>query len=351
MKFKFLPYNEATLFVHKLNLKGQNDWREYCLSGSKPHNIPSQPSVTYKNKGWINWMNWIGTNNHIGRSRTYNINDNYFNQWSSNMSYILGFWWADGFIYKNKFFITQHKKDKYILDKIIEEMKSDYIARPNKRDNTLTLEISSKKIVNDIIKLGGKYKKSKTCTFPFVPSEFLKDFIRGYFDGDGCITFGSGKRFYTSSFTSGSIGFIKGLHKCLNKNIPETKGTIHKTVAKRGVVINGWKTKRPTETYTLYFGVNDTRRLRDFIYKDSPCFKLERKFKRFIKAGNICPSPSNKVFLKYKEAKDYINQLKIKNCREWKTYASSKRPSNIPSNPSNFYKNKGWEGWFQWLNN
>ena len=37
------------------------------------------------------------------------------------------------------------------------------------------------------INLGGKEKKSLDCHFPKVPNEYLRDFIRGYFDGDGSV--------------------------------------------------------------------------------------------------------------------------------------------------------------------
>jgi len=55
--------------------------------------------------------------------RKYNINQDYFKTWSNNMSYILGFWFANGYIYNGRMFdITLHKKDKYILKKIAEEL-------------------------------------------------------------------------------------------------------------------------------------------------------------------------------------------------------------------------------------
>nr|DAN97189.1 MAG TPA: RRNA intron-encoded endonuclease [Caudoviricetes sp.] len=39
------------------------------------------------------------------------------------MAYVLGFWFADGCIYRGRIFdITLHKKDKYILKKIADEL-------------------------------------------------------------------------------------------------------------------------------------------------------------------------------------------------------------------------------------
>ena len=48
-------------------------------------------------------------------------------------------------------------------------------------------------------------------------------------------------------------------------------------------------------------------------------------------------------FRPFEEARRFIRSLKLKNSSEWKTYRrSGKRPLDIPSNPQNFYNNKGW---------
>jgi exonuclease I len=56
------PFKEAREFVRALNLKGQKEWNEYCKSGNKPDNIPANPNRTYKNKGYVNLGDWLGTN-------------------------------------------------------------------------------------------------------------------------------------------------------------------------------------------------------------------------------------------------------------------------------------------------
>jgi hypothetical protein len=56
-----LSFKDAREFVQTLKLKSGRYWREYTQSGNKPEDIPSTPSVTYKNKGWKNWGDWLGT--------------------------------------------------------------------------------------------------------------------------------------------------------------------------------------------------------------------------------------------------------------------------------------------------
>jgi superfamily II DNA or RNA helicase len=63
LKSDFLNYYEAKSYVNKLNLKNQSEWRNYCKIGNKPINIPSGPVKIYKNSGWKNWGDWLGTCN------------------------------------------------------------------------------------------------------------------------------------------------------------------------------------------------------------------------------------------------------------------------------------------------
>ena len=57
----YLSFEEAKKFAISLGLKDQLKWREYCKSGKKPDNISASPQKTYKNKGWTNWGNFLGT--------------------------------------------------------------------------------------------------------------------------------------------------------------------------------------------------------------------------------------------------------------------------------------------------
>ena len=58
---EFLSYKEARKFVHSLKIKGQVEWNKYCRSGRKPDNIPAGPDVAYKGEGWKNWGDFLGT--------------------------------------------------------------------------------------------------------------------------------------------------------------------------------------------------------------------------------------------------------------------------------------------------
>ena len=68
---EFRMFEEARAYVHSLNLKKQTDWQEYSKSGKRPNDIPSSPATFYKNKGWENWGDWLGTTNIAKRLREY----------------------------------------------------------------------------------------------------------------------------------------------------------------------------------------------------------------------------------------------------------------------------------------
>jgi hypothetical protein len=57
------PFEEAREFVRTLGLKSQREWLEYCRSGQKPDDIPSDPKEVYKNAGWAGMGCWLGTGN------------------------------------------------------------------------------------------------------------------------------------------------------------------------------------------------------------------------------------------------------------------------------------------------
>ncbi len=71
------PFEEAKSFIRKLGIKNQTEWRIYCkdaLDGfeKKPLDIPSDPKRAYENDGWIDYSDWLGTDN-IRKSTNINV--------------------------------------------------------------------------------------------------------------------------------------------------------------------------------------------------------------------------------------------------------------------------------------
>ncbi|HJT83394.1 MAG TPA: hypothetical protein VJ697_02835 [Nitrososphaeraceae archaeon] len=68
---RFRSFDDAKTFVHSLDLKNREEWKKYCRSGKKPNDIPSKPNSHYKDKGWVSWGDWLGTNTIASQNRQY----------------------------------------------------------------------------------------------------------------------------------------------------------------------------------------------------------------------------------------------------------------------------------------
>ncbi len=57
------PIEKSREFVHTLNLTSQDEWRAWYKSKARPDDIPANPPRTYKDTGWLDWGDWLGTGN------------------------------------------------------------------------------------------------------------------------------------------------------------------------------------------------------------------------------------------------------------------------------------------------
>jgi hypothetical protein len=67
----FRPFEEARIFVRKLKLPNDPAWRDYSASGDRPDDIPSNPHIAYKDKGYVDSSDWLGTQNIAPSKRKY----------------------------------------------------------------------------------------------------------------------------------------------------------------------------------------------------------------------------------------------------------------------------------------
>lgn len=212
-----------------------------------------------------------------------------FNAWSQGMAYLLGFLAADGYVFTNKrgsSYVCFCSTDGEIIEKIRRTLNSNHKIGirirspkyPNHKD-FYVLQIGSKVVVKRLEKFGIIQNKSLVIYFPKVPSEFLGDFIRGYFDGDGGVSFIKNWRsdrkkwtwLLTTTFTSGSKKFIVGLQGALRK-----------------FLAGGYLYKKDGNTYDLHFSKNDSLALFRLMYNNTTAdLFLERKYRTFLRAFQI----------------------------------------------------------------
>lgn len=279
MKYN-LPFekakNIAWNYTKKYRIKSRKHWFDFCKKGLKPDNIPSAPNIVYKNRGWMGWSVWL--NNGIVNGRKYKINEDFFTVWSHDMAYVLGLWFADGCIYRSRwgdvFSICLHVKDVELLQNILITMESEH--KLYKYNNCVKIQIGSNKIVKDLMSLGGKFRKSLDIGFPYVPKEYMPDFIRGYFDGDGSFYYKhnkKNKRIY-ASFVSGSKSFLFLSHEHLIAN--GIFNTFHKEKSD----------KCKNTYYRIFINYRELTRFGDYIYSNSHLF-MNRKYLLYDVAKGI----------------------------------------------------------------
>ena len=206
------------------------------------------------------------------------------------MAYILGFFAADGTMIANNrgaYFIEFHVTDKDIILKIRKVLGSNH--KISIRDRGVKewklgyrLQIGSKEMFNDLSLLGFKPNKSKKMEMPEIPTDLVRDFVRGYFDGDGCVYFKKHFRkdrnkyswVFTTRFTCGTRSFLESLHNLLDSYV--TGGYI--TNKQRG--------------YELVFSKHDSLALYKLMYHTGcQSLYLNRKYRLFNKAiKTLCGS-------------------------------------------------------------
>lgn len=64
-------FEEARAYARSLRLSGRAEWEKLSKSGARPNDIPLIASQTYKNKGWLGWADFLGTNNVQGGQQIF----------------------------------------------------------------------------------------------------------------------------------------------------------------------------------------------------------------------------------------------------------------------------------------
>ncbi len=210
---------------------------------------------------------------------------------TKNDAYFLGWVASDGNLSKSKrqsyaIGIGLSSKDDYILYALKDHLKigniyhrTSYVTRPDnsiRTDKITTLIIYNKYLFDQIKTIGICENKSRSIPWITLEKHLYKDFIRGVFDGDGCISWHNcrktrkGPGSWRACFTSGSKQFLLGLHSFLKSE---------------NVVCGGSISKSGVNCFNLEFGKKDTNSFGEWLY-DIDSMKLNRKYEKFQKSIN-----------------------------------------------------------------
>lgn len=210
----------------------------------------------------------------------YNLNENFFDVVDSeSKAYFLGLLLADGSISKNNrvLKISLQENDKHILETFKNQIKSNsplfFTKSKNKKhSNYYTLTLYSKKICEDLIKLGCVNNKSKYLKWNVsdIPNEIQNHFIRGYFDGDGCFSY----RFHKKKYLKSVVNFTSTKDFCIGLQI-----LIKELFSYNSYMSTRHKNNKSNNRTIEITGNIQVFNLLNWVYKNSTIFLLRKRKK------------------------------------------------------------------------
>ncbi len=194
-------------------------------------------------------------------------------------AYWLGFLYADGYIHSYPAYISINLKDKEHLEKfrsfvrggqkILEMWNTS--PSSNRKHRIYRYSLGSQRIVRDLEHWGCVQCKSELIRFPdFLEESLVRHFVRGFFDGDGCLLSHLPNGAVTEQWIlriSGNLNFLQSLQSqlMLNCSVSKTKLAVDKRTL-------------PTFRTLAYCGNRQVPRIIHWMYNDVTLY-LDRKYK------------------------------------------------------------------------
>lgn len=190
-------------------------------------------------------------------------------------AYFLGLLLADGYVNTNKCTVRLklHSKDVDILEKYCDYLKMDRSCIKNEIHSVTGnlqsyVSIYSKQVVLRLHSYGVVQAKScKETPYVDIRENLLRHYIRGYFDGDGCI-----RSDLTSINVCGSKEILSFICKVFNEKL--------------GIYKDETDFAHYCNMYKVTFCGNNKRAILRYLYEDSSVY-LNRKFKLFTNIKNL----------------------------------------------------------------
>lgn len=215
-----------------------------------------------------------------GKTKTYKIDDHIFDVIDTQeKAYILGFLFSDGCMYslRPQVRLKLQDDDKYILEDIKRCLLYDKPllyskAKSARHKDQYMLVICNKYIYNALLNLGLFPNKTFNCKFPVIPDALHRHFIRGYFDGNGCIYVGLYK---------GADNVFSEIKIVATTDICNSMSDIFYGAGISSTVRHDKRVKDGVDFIRIRRH-EDMRAVYDFMYSDASIF-LYRKKKKFEK--------------------------------------------------------------------
>lgn len=228
--------------------------------------------------------------------RSKSVNVSFFDLWSAESAYVLGYIWSDGCIRTERgtpsgldFICTE--EDSHILSDIAAAMKSTatvrvnparswietkgkYAGRMYHSKSSVRLSVSSTVIAEKLIRDHGLAPRKSKADLPFptnIPDHLFHHFARGVFDGDGSISVRTDHNRVTV-YWLGTRLFIRGLVRQLRRLVDVRQPTFSE--------------QGPHLYRVTWTAKNDVLALSKWLYADASLY-LRRKHSKFQDAAAV----------------------------------------------------------------
>ena len=206
----------------------------------------------------------------------FNYNFHFFTNPSEELFYFLGFMGADGTIANksNQVCLEIQDSDSEVLEKLKDAME---LERPIKHYTTARgydnakLYIEDKRLKDKLQEYNLIPNKTYNDCFSIpdnIPSQFFKDYLRGYFDGDGCIK-QTGPYHYLTFQIDGSLKVMRQL----------ADGILKYTGVQVGFSSDQ---KRRVRLHRITAYSKKAKKIFDYMYQKQDSIYLERKYQRYL---------------------------------------------------------------------
>lgn len=213
---------------------------------------------------------------HVELGHIYELNEDFFEIIdTSEKAYWLGFLYADGYNNcgdKRHVTLKLQGRDGYMIKRFRDALESTHpiVDVIDNGKPQVYIRICNKKLSMDLEKLGAGQCKSLILEFPAddqVPNHLVRHFIRGYFDGDGCITMNRNRP------THCQINF------CLTRSFGEKLNKLLKEM----VDVNGSLYRQPPNQihHLAFSGRKGVLRFMNWMYHESDGLFMIRKHDRY----------------------------------------------------------------------
>lgn len=222
-------------------------------------------------------QNLIEKRDNSESKKKYTVDKYYFDNINTeNKAYFLGLMYADGWNDEKhtKIGIQLSEKDSGILEIFKKDINYSgpllFQNKNLKNTNSVRLVIGDKYLSKSAANLGLVQNKTKILkNIPNIPSDLIRHFIRGYFDGDGSVIISKNKRGTKDTLTISIVGMEEFLNK-LNIILSKITNKPNRNL----VSVNHSIVK-----YLNFKGNISAKLIYDYFYKDATTYFPRKKNK------------------------------------------------------------------------